>query len=53
MRIDLLKPLKPGKSVSFSIDYAFNIAEQDAVGGRAGYEHFPDDARKGGCVDHY
>ncbi len=48
MRIDLTKPLKPGKSVDFSIDYAYNIGEQGAVGGRAGYEHFPDDAREGG-----
>jgi len=48
MRVDLQKPLKPGKSVRFTVDYAFNIPEQDAVGGRAGYEHFPDDAREGG-----
>ena len=48
MRIDLDKPLKSGSSTQFSIDYAYNIAEQDAVGGRAGFEHFPDDAREGG-----
>ncbi len=48
MRIDLDKPLKPGKSTRFSIDFAFNIVEEDAVSARAGYEHFPDDARKGG-----
>lgn len=48
MRIDLPKTLKPGKQFSFAIDYAFNIVEEDAVSARAGYEHFPDDAREGG-----
>jgi predicted secreted protein len=48
MRIDLPKPLKPGASVDFSIDFAFNIIETDVIGGRAGYEHFPDDEREGG-----
>ncbi|RLA04224.1 MAG: aminopeptidase [Gammaproteobacteria bacterium] len=48
MRLDLPKSLKPGKSVTFAIKYAYNITEQGAVGGRAGYEHFPDDAREGG-----
>ncbi len=48
MRIDLPTPLKPGQQTEFTLDYAFNIAEEDAVNERAGYEHFPDDARKGG-----
>ena len=48
MRIDLAQPLKPGAKVEFSMDFSFNILEEDAVGARAGYEHFPDDARKGG-----
>ncbi|WJG09373.1 M1 family metallopeptidase [Aliiglaciecola sp. LCG003] len=48
MRVDLATPLKPGKDVEFSIDYAFNIVEEDAVSARSGYEHFPDDAREGG-----
>ncbi|PCI64668.1 MAG: aminopeptidase [Kordiimonadales bacterium] len=48
MRIDLAKPLKPGASTEFSIDYAYNILESNAVGGRSGYEHFPKDAREGG-----
>ncbi|SFD37574.1 M1 family metallopeptidase [Pseudoalteromonas denitrificans] len=43
MRIDLNKPLKPGNSVKFSMDYAFNIVEEDAVGSRSGYEHFEKD----------
>ena len=48
MRIDLPSHLKPGKKVKFSIDYAFNIVEEDAVSARSGYEHFPDDEREGG-----
>ena len=48
MRIDLPVHLKPGKKVEFSIDFDFNIVEEDAVSARSGYEHFPDDERKGG-----
>jgi hypothetical protein len=48
MRIDLPKPLAPGETVEFAIDWAFNIVEEDAVVARSGYEHFPDDPRKGG-----
>ena len=48
MRVDLAKPLKPGSKVTFDIDFAFNIVEEDAVSARAGYEHFPDDEREGG-----
>ena len=48
MRIDLPEYLKPGKKTEFSIDFAFNIVEEDAVSARSGYEHFPDDKRKGG-----
>jgi len=48
MRIDLPEHLQPGKKVTFSIDFDFNIVEEDAVSARSGYEHFPDDERKGG-----
>ncbi|GAB3020263.1 M1 family metallopeptidase [Bowmanella dokdonensis] len=48
MRIDLHQPLKPGQTVTFSLDYAFNLVEENAVSARGGYEHFPDDAREGG-----
>ena len=48
MRIDLPKALKSGDSVKFSIDFSFNIVEEDAVSARSGYEHFADDAREGG-----
>jgi len=48
MRIDLPKPLKSGESTQFSLKFSFNILEEDAVSARSGYEHFPDDERKGG-----
>ncbi|MBB1446554.1 M1 family metallopeptidase, partial [Pseudoalteromonas sp. SG41-6] len=37
------EPLKPGKEVEFSMNFAFNIVEEDAVGARSGYEHFEED----------
>lgn len=48
MRIDLPTPLAPSESIEFSMAWTYNIVEQKAVGGRAGYEHFPDDEREGG-----
>ena len=48
MRIDLPAPLASGESTEFTIEWAFNIVEEDAVVARSGYEHFPDDPRKGG-----
>lgn len=48
MRIDLKEPLKSGESVKFSLNFDFNILEENAVSARSGFEHFPDDARKGG-----
>ncbi|MEO0548582.1 MAG: M1 family aminopeptidase [Pseudomonadota bacterium] len=48
MRIDLPEPLRSGRSTTFQVDWAYNMIETDAVGGRAGYEHFPDDEREGG-----
>ncbi len=48
MRIDLPKPLESGKSFTFSIDWNFQIVEENIVSARAGFEHFPDDEREGG-----
>ncbi|MFM1884964.1 MAG: hypothetical protein RL026_121 [Pseudomonadota bacterium] len=42
MRIDLATPLAPGQSVTLSLDWAFNIVHEAAIGARSGYEHFPD-----------
>ncbi|MCV2885873.1 M1 family metallopeptidase [Aestuariibacter sp. AA17] len=48
MRVDLPSPLKPKGTFDFNIDFSFNMVEENAVSARAGYEHFPDDAREGG-----
>lgn len=48
LRLDLAEPIASGESVTFSLDYAFNIPEENAVVARGGYEHFPDDPREGG-----
>lgn len=43
MRIDLKKPLKPGETTIFSIDWSYNINNSRLVGGRTGYEYFKED----------
>ena len=42
MRIDLPQPLSPGQRTAFSINWSFNIIEEAIIGGRGGYDHFPD-----------
>lgn len=42
MRIDLPAPLKPNQSNTFSISWAFNIIDNNRIGGRNGFEHFTD-----------
>ncbi len=48
MRIDLPTPLESGEQFVYQLNYAYNILEENAVWARSGYEHFPDDLRKGG-----
>ena len=43
MRIDLPAPLPPGQSVSFSIDWNYNINNARRINARTGYEFFPRD----------
>ncbi|GAB2550701.1 M1 family metallopeptidase [Spirosoma aerophilum] len=43
MRIDLPQPVGPGKSVTFAIDWNFNIVDAKATHARSGYEFFPKD----------
>ncbi|MBA2733646.1 MAG: aminopeptidase, partial [Acidobacteria bacterium] len=38
MRIDLPRPLAPGQSTAFSVDWNYNINDQRRIGGRTGYE---------------
>ena len=43
MRIDLPKPLKPGKTVELNIDWQYQLHEQKVLGGRSGWEYFKKD----------
>ncbi|RUO64814.1 M1 family metallopeptidase [Idiomarina ramblicola] len=43
LRLDLSEPLKSGESVTFNINWQFNIIEAEVLGGRGGYEYFEDD----------
>jgi hypothetical protein len=42
MRIDLPQALRSGQDTTLSIDWSFNIVEQEVIGGRGGYDHFPE-----------
>jgi hypothetical protein len=42
MRIDLPQALRTGQSTTFSIAWSFNIIEESVIGGRGGYDHFPE-----------
>ncbi len=43
MRIDLADVLKPNTSISFNIDWWYNINNRMEIGGRSGYEYFEED----------
>ena len=43
MRIDLPFPLKPGKSMHFSVAWSYNIIDAQLIRARSGYEYFPED----------
>ncbi|MFN5147394.1 MAG: M1 family metallopeptidase [Flavobacteriia bacterium] len=43
LRIDLEKPLLPKTSISFKVNWWYNINDRMAVGGRSGYEYFEKD----------
>jgi len=43
MRVDLPQPLEPGKMVTFSVKWWYNINNVQVDGGRSGYEHFDED----------
>ncbi len=42
MRIDLDRPLRPKQQLTFTLDWAFNMVEENAVSARSGYEEFDD-----------
>jgi len=43
MRIDLDEPLQPGQQYAFKIKWWYNINDRMQIGGRSGYEYFPED----------
>src|SRR5688572_16588684 len=43
MRIDLPRPLAPGQSTVFSVDWNYNINDARRINARTGYEYFPAD----------
>ena len=43
MRIDLPKKLKKRETFKFKIDWNYNISDRMKMGGRGGYEFFPED----------
>ncbi|HAA10165.1 MAG TPA: aminopeptidase, partial [Cytophagales bacterium] len=43
MRVDLPEELAPGGTFEFNIDWYYNINDRNLMGGRGGYEYFPED----------
>lgn len=43
MRVDLPQPLKKGQSYAFKIKWFYNINDRNKIGGRSGYEFFPEE----------
>jgi hypothetical protein len=43
MRVELPTPLKPGAKFSFQIKWWYNVNDGIGMGGRSGYEYFPED----------
>lgn len=43
LRIDLDQPLKSGSRISFDIKWWYNINDRMKIGGRSGYEYFPEE----------
>ncbi|MDR6567027.1 M1 family metallopeptidase [Chitinophaga ginsengisegetis] len=43
LRIDLPKPLMPGEKYRFKVSWWYNISDRMTIGGRGGYEYFPED----------
>ncbi len=43
MRVDLPKTLMPGGKVKFNVKWQYKIGHRTVIGGRGGYEYFPED----------
>jgi hypothetical protein len=43
MRVDLPEPVKPGGQFVFRVEWWYNINDRGKIGGRSGYEYFPEE----------
>jgi len=43
MRLDIATPLKPGQQIIFKVKWSYKISDRLSMGGRGGYEFFPED----------
>jgi len=43
MRLELPKTLQPGEKFKFRVAWFYNISDRLTIGGRGGYEYFPED----------
>ncbi|MCC3157974.1 M1 family metallopeptidase [Hymenobacter sp. 15J16-1T3B] len=43
MRVDLPRPLAPKQAVTFTVKWHYTVNDQTKLGGRSGYEYFPED----------
>jgi hypothetical protein len=43
MRVELPLPLKPGQRFVFNCDWSYKIPDRMSMGGRGGYEYFPEE----------
>lgn len=43
MRIDLVTPLQPGQKFVFRIEWNYKLNDKSQIGGRGGFEYFPED----------
>ena len=50
MRINLPEGLAPDARFGFNVDWEHNIIDEEAVGGRGGYECFTDEGEDGNCI---
>jgi len=50
MRVDLPRALAPDERFVFNVEWKHNIIDEEAVGGRGGYECFTDEGEDGNCI---
>lgn len=43
MRLEVPTPLKPGQKISFQVQWSYKIPDRMTMGGRGGYEYFPEE----------